>query len=264
MAVTGALASLAVQIGPAVAKSVVSSLSNRPKGGENLKKVEALITTGTTAVDAFRKIFGSDFHEALNGALGTGQASWTYEAGKADYIRLETQNDDRDVYQVLRDELNVNLDRIAKTYGKNRTEVQNYFLGVFREWMTRYKELVGSPGDSMQTFEAIESLLDGQKRTLADVFRLLQQTGLGAIGTFLILQAVLVATSTGVGVLAAIHTWLLGIPVVQVGALATGGAVLLALSRIKLTPTNAMSASVSVAYKLLERTADNAKASSSS
>lgn len=256
MALTGALTALGLQIGTSLARSVGANLTNRPKAGEKLKRVEALITTGTTAMDAFCKIFGPEFYEALNSALGSGQSPWTYEAGRADYIRVDAMGGmSRSVHQALRDELNINLDRIARTHGKSGADVHNYFSGVFREWMTRYRDLVGHESDSEQTFEVIECLLDGRRRTFADVFRLLQQTGLGTLGALLLIQAVLVATSTGVGVLAAISTWLFGIPGAQVGALAVGGTLLFALSRVKLVSTNAMSVSVATAYKLLERTA---------
>ena len=65
--------------------------------------------------------------------------------------------------------------------------------------------------------------------------------------------SVLIATSTGVGVVAVISTWLFGIPVVQVGALVDGGGLLFALSRVEFAATNAMSTSVATAYKLLDR-----------
>lgn len=256
MALSGALAALGLEVGGSLAKKVVASLGSRPKADERLRKVEALVATGTTAIVAFNKIFGREFNEAISSALGAGQTPWSYEAARGDYIRVDvTDGAVRDVHQTLRDELNVNLDRIARTYGNGGAEVQNYFLGVFREWMTRYRELVGRQIDAEQTFEAIESLLDGRRRTFADAFRLLQQTGLGTVGALLVIQAVLVATSTGVGVVAAISTWLFGIPGAQVVGLVVGGALLFALSRVRFASANAMSSSVAAAYKLLDRAA---------
>ena len=122
--------------------------------------------------------------------------------------------------------------------------------------MERFKELAGHQTNADETFRVIESLLDGKRRNFSDVFRLLQRTGLGTVGALLVIQAGLIATSTGVGIIAAISTWLFGIPVVEVGALVIGGGLLFALSRVEFAATNAMSTSVATAYKLLDRAAE--------
>jgi hypothetical protein len=56
-----------------------------------------------------------------------------------------------------------------------------------------------------------------------------------------------------VGLVAAITTWIAGIPMVQVGALVVSGALLIGLSRLKFDAANGMSASVAAAYRLLDR-----------
>lgn len=249
-----ALVWLGTQYGPVVAKSIVAALSKSKNAGDRLAQVAPLIEAGTTAIDAFKRIFGQDFDAALTEALKAPRVDWSYEAGRTDYIRVDVFDGEvRSVDQTLRDELNINLDRLARLYGGKGAEVQNYFRGVFREWMNRYRSIIVESDDSRKTFETIESLLDGHRKSFADGFKLLQQAGLGTLGALLVIQAGLVATSTGVGLFAVISTWLLGIPVVQVGALAVGGVVLFALSRVKLSASNAMSMSVATAYKLLDR-----------
>lgn len=256
-----ALSALALEIGVTLAKKVGTSLTSRSKAEESLKKADAMIATGTSAVSALRKAFGTDFDEAMTAALGTGPTTWSFEAGRADYIRVTVPDSaPRDVYRTLRDELNLNLDRVAKGPLQKGTEQQNYFRGAFREWMERFRELAGRQPDAEQTFQVIESLLDGKRRNFSDVFRLLQRTGLGTIGAMLVIQAVLIATSTGVGIVAVISTWLFGIPVVQVGALVVGGGLLFALSRVEFAATNAMSTSVATAYKLLDRATEQRQA----
>ena len=253
----GPLTALGLEIGITLAKKVGARLINRPKADENLRKADSLIATGTSAVSALRKAFGPEFDEAMTSAIGTGPASWTFEAGRADYVRVALpEGPPATVYRVLRDELNINLDRVARGPVRKGTEQHSYFLGALREWMERYRELAGRQPDAEETFRVIESLLDGKRRNFADVFRLLQRTGLGTVGALLVIQAVLIATSTGVGIVAVVSTWLLGIPVVQVGALVVGGGLLFALSRVEFAATNTMSASVAAAYKLLDRAAE--------
>lgn len=254
MVATGALAALGAEVGMVLAKKIGAALTARPKADDRLKRVDAMLATGSTAVVAFQRAFGSEFYEAVSSALGGPRSTWTHEAGRADYIRVDV--DERRTKSdrlILRDELNINLDRIAQLYGNKGVEVQGYFLGVFREWMSRYRERFGKDPDAEKTFKAIESLLDGRRRTFADAFKMLQQTGLGVVGALLVLQAVLVATSTGVGIVAAISTWLFGIPVVQVGVLVVSGALLFALSRVRFSVTSGMSTAVAAAYKLLDR-----------
>lgn len=257
MAASSILAALAAEVGMNLAKRVVTNLGSKSNADSAFKKVDSLITSGTGALVALQKVFGKDFDSALSQAIPRRSLDWTYEAGRADYTVLDAVGGKP--LTVLRAELNINLDRISRENLQGETEIRNYFIGVFREWMSRYRALVGVDDDAEQTFAAIESLLDGKGRTFAEVFRLFKQTGLGTLGALLVIQAVLIATSTGVGVVAAISTWLFGIPMLQVGALAVSGAVIFALSRAKVTSANALSASVAVAYKLLDRAENRSK-----
>ena len=259
MAWASAVIWLGAQVGPALARSIADKLRGTAKADQRIGQVAELITAGSTAIAALQKVFGHDFDKAIADARRLPQAPWTYEAARSDYIRIDVENGRVKAANVaLRDELNINLDHVARLYSESGTDVSNYFLGVFREWMARYRELLGSSVDAEQTFRTIESLLDGRRKTFADVFRLLQKTGLGTVGALLVIQGALIATSTGIGAFAAIYAWLVGVPVVQVGALVVGGALLFALSRVKFKIANAMSASVTAAYKLLERVPANA------
>ena len=66
-------------------------------------------------------------------------------------------------------------------------------------------------------------------------------------------MAVMLATSTGVGVWTVVTTWLFGVPMGPVAALAVPGVIIVALSTVEFDTTNGMSASVAAAYKLLDR-----------
>lgn len=247
---------LAKEIGLPIAKKVFSSLGSGKDHAGRLDKATALINSGATAVSAFQNAFGADFEKALTASIGNGLNGWSYEAGREEYVRvLQNEDSPRHVTNLLRDELNINLERINRVYGNKNPDLKNYFIGLFRQWQDRYLDLIGSDEDAKKTFETIDSLLDGRKKTVAGAVRMLQKTGLKSVGALLVIKAALIATSTGVGVIAAMTTWTLGIPVAQVGGLFVGGALLFGVSRMDFTPSNAMSATIATAYKLLDRQA---------
>lgn len=251
---------LGAQVGPVLARSITDRLRSAPKADQRIAQVNTLVSAGASAVSAFQRAFGTDFDKVVSELIRNDDAPWVYEAGRSDYIKVDIDGQVvKPAHQTLRDELNINLDRIARLHGNGTLDVSTYFLGAFRQWMERYRELAGNSDDAEQTFEAINGMLDGKRKTFADAFRLLQQTALGTAGALLIVQGVLVATSTGVGAIAAVAAWLVGIPAGQVAALILSGALVVALSRLKLRVTDGMSASVAAAYKLLDRTAKNAQ-----
>ena len=220
-----------------------------------VERLTALMTSGSSALEAFQKIFGtSTFDKALTEVMEHGRDGWTYEAGQQEYVRiLQYEDAYRTPSTILRAELNLNLDRIIRVYGSKKAVVDNYFLGLLRQWQMRYVDLIGEDDDSRETFQTIESLLDGHRKTFAEVFGMLQKTGLGLSGAALVINAALIATNTGIGIFALITTWFSGIPFLQVAAWAVAGALLFGLSRMEFSYSNAQSATVAVAYKLLTR-----------
>jgi len=246
---------LGKELGLPIAKKIVSSLKTDKPG--TLEKVNALIQGGTSTVTAFQEVFGADvFDNALSAAIGatTGSGNWTFEAGQQEYVRITKEGKgSRWAVALLREELNLNLDRVTRLYGHKNNDTRNYFLGLYREWQKRYIELIGLNADSKSTFETIDNLLDGNKKSFADAFKLLQKTGLGVTGAMLVVNAVLLATSTGVGIVTAITTFAFGIPMVQVGAFAASGLLLIALAKMDFVQSNAESATIAVVYKLLDR-----------
>ena len=255
MALPFLIAVLGKEIGLPLAKNVVTRLTSTKPGLSKVEKATAMINSGSSALEAFQKTFGNvDFDKALTAAIEPGSNGWTYEAGQQEYVRLQKNSGKQKApASLLREELNLNLDRVIRVYGNKKSDVDNYFLGLLRQWQNRYVELIGEDDDSRQTFQTIESLLDGHRKTFAEVFRMLQKTGLGMAGAALVIQAALIATSTGVGIIAWLTTWWVGIPLLQVAGLAVAGGLLFGLSRMDFSPSNAKSATIAVAYKLLDR-----------
>lgn len=252
---------LLLELGGKVLKEVIPRLLRRPNSEEKFKKAEALISTGSSAVAALRQVFGVEFDEVLTEAVGKKANGWTYEAGCSEYIRVRYEDGgSKDVCSVLRDELNINLARLAKMSVRDGGDLTNYFKGLFSQWEGRYRELTRETlaydeFEVIQTFQAINSMIDGEKRSFLDVLRMLQRAGLGLFGALLILQAGLIVSGTGIGIVAIVSTWLFGIPFIQVLSLVIGGGLLFVMSRANFSSTNAMSTSVAMAYKLLDRTA---------
>lgn len=255
MALPFVIALLGKEIGLPLARKLVSGLTSGKDATGRVEKITSLVNSGATAVSAFQEAFGVvDFDEALTTAIGNGRTVFTHEAGRQEYVHIDqNQSAPHTATSLLREELNLNLDRIIRVFGKKNVDIDNYFLGLFRQWQDRYVELVGANDDSREAFKTIESLLDGHRKSFADVFRMLQKTGLGMAGAALVIQAAFVATSTGVGIIAWITTALFGIPIAQVAALAVAGGLLFGLSRMNFAPANAKSATIAVAYKLLDR-----------
>ncbi|WP_029525468.1 hypothetical protein [Polaromonas glacialis] len=255
MALSFLIGVLGKEIGLPLARKLVSGLVSGQDPASRVEKITALVKNGSTAMAAFQNTFGVvDFDKALTTAIGNGAKGWTYEAGREEYVQIEQiEGSPRLPTSLLREELNLNLDRIIRTRGSKDADINNYFIGLFRQWQERYVELIGDSEDSRITFKTVESLLDGRKKSFADVFRMLQKTGLGMAGAALVIQAALIATSTGVGIMVWITTAFVGIPMVQVGALAVAGGLLFGLSRMDFASSNAKSATIAVAYKLLDR-----------
>ena len=248
------LAKLATTFGPKIAESLFDKLSNLSNSSKKLDSVAKLIEAGSTTVNALYEVFGSDFLRSLTDAQKQNiqKSHFTYEAGVDDYLEIvkDSNFEKLDLLRGMRDELNVNLERLSVC---EKETLQSKFLGVFNLWMRRYENFLPLNDDAKETFAVIEKLLDGQKRNFLEVLKMLQKTGLGLAGAGFVLYAVMIATSTGVGIAAAFHTWLLGIPFGQVFGLAGLGILAVGLSRITFSNTNAMSATVKLAYKLIER-----------
>jgi hypothetical protein len=246
---------LGKELGLPLAKKILSSIKTDKPG--TLEKLNALIQGGSSTIAAFQEVFGVDvFNKALSAAKGSSSSSgkWTFEAGQQEYVRIIKKGKGNVLaVTLLRDELNLNLDRVTRLDVQKNNESKNYFLGLYREWKKRYIELIGLSSDSKSTFETVEDLLDGKKKSFADVFKLLQTKGMGVVGALLIINSVLIATSTGVGVITAITTFAFGIPMVQVGAFAVSGLMLIALAKMDFVQSNAESATIAVLYKLLDR-----------
>lgn len=257
MSISVIAALLGKEIGLPLAKKVVSGLKTDKPG--ILEKLNTLIQGGASTVTAFQEAFGADvFDRALSDAIGSnsGSGKWSFEAGQQEYVRITKEgNGSAWTVALLREELNLNLDRVTRLHSLKNNEAKNYFLGLYREWQKRYIELIGLNADSKNTFETIDNLLDGTKKSFADAFKLLQKTGLGVTGALLVVNAVLLATSTGVGIVTWITTFAFGIPVVQVGAFAASGLLLIALAKMDFVQSNAESATIAVLYKLLDRQA---------
>jgi hypothetical protein len=238
--------------GPTIAAKLFSALQTKEDGKGKLERALELSEKGASLVEQLRKQFGPDFDAALTEAGSTGATGWSYEAGCSEYIKVLDGADGRSSIDLLRDELNINLDRISLMGNAAKTEVLNYFRGVLSEWKKRYISLLGEDEHAAHSFAAMQSLLDGEQRTYKDALNTIRSAGLGTAGALLIISGGLLATSTGVGVVTMITTFLFGIPLMTVSAFVIPGVILLALSRYKFTDTDAMSSCASIAYRLLE------------
>lgn len=235
-----------------LAQAVMGKLLTSKGAGSKFERAAEAIKNGSSIIAALHGEFGNDFLNALNiGFNGKGDHHLDFDAGTRDYIKLRTKKGE-EALVLLRDELNVNLDRLVLAKKTPDEDFMNYFRGVLNEWRKRYYKLLGRDDEARKVFDAMDVLLEGQARTFRDVLEMLSKTSIGGVGALMVISGVLLATSTGVGVVTAISTFLFGIPWLSVGVLVIPGALLIALSRVKFGSRHAMTTCVKLAYRLLQ------------
>lgn len=239
--------------GKAAANKLTTWLIGRPNGTQKMEAASEAMQKGATAIEALKSVFGIDFLKAVDSITGKGRSSFSYQAGIADYIKADT-DPPAPPFKVLRDELNINLDRLNLMETADSRALKNHARGLFHIWEGRYMELAPGlhSGHVKTTFEVIGKLLNEQN-PIKDLLKLAGVTGLGGGGVLLLVQGVFVVTGTGVGILALISLFLFGIPWPLVGALVLGGALLLVVAKALATHDDAISTCIQLAYQLIER-----------
>ena len=248
--------SLITIFGKPIADKLINTLGNRKDGSQKIEAATAAMNGGLTAIEALKKVFGQDFIAAMNSSIGFGPvSSFSFEAGTKCYIKLD-ESEISDPVKLLRDELNINLDRLS-AYPNREPQMLNHFNGLMSVWCGRFKERMVpdiDKEDMVSTFSTIESVMSGEEKNFREMYKLLSSTALGGIGALLVISGAMIATSTGVGLVAAISTFLFGVPLMTVGALVIPGALMVLLASKNVKPKDTMSISIGLAYKLLERT----------
>lgn len=245
------LLTLTKMFGPQVADSLINSLKSKKNGSQRLEDAANAMTTGLTAVEALKKTFGKDFLASLNVVLGS-SSQFSYEAGTQSYIRLDDTA--ASPIRVLRDELNINLDRLSVVDG-NGLDIKNQFRGLISVWKERCFQFYGQSykADIASTLATIDKLLTGESQNYRQIYEMLSSTTLGGIGTLMVISGVFAATGTGVGVVSAISLVLFGIPWLTVGALVLPGSLLVIMAAKKTRAIDEISLAIAMSYKLLER-----------
>lgn len=239
--------------GKPIADKLIKSLGERKDGSQKIENAALAMAQGLTAIEALKKSFGKDFFSTLNDALGTSiNSKFSYEAGTQGYIQLEDEQGAP--VNALRDELNINLDRLTVLDAKN-ADLKNQFMGLMSVWQKRCQGLFGSKHreDIESTFSSIHSILKGETRNYRQIYELLSSTSLGGVGALMVISGVFVATGTGVGIVSAISLFVFGVPWLTVGVLVLPGALLILLAAKKTKPVDEISLSIALAYKLLDR-----------
>ncbi|MBJ6799761.1 hypothetical protein [Geomonas propionica] len=250
---TVVLTKLAAIVGPMVAQGILDRLLSSKGAGSKMERVVEAMGKGVSVIAALHGEFGEKFLNAISEVVGQKQGhAWTYEAGSSDYIKLDPPANRLEQLSALRDELNINLDRLIAIGKMSDDALMNYFRGTLSVWRQRYTQLIGFDEDAQQAFATMDQLLDGTKRNFRDVMEMISKTSLGGVGGLMVISGVLLATSTGVGLATSISIFLFGIPWASVGVLVIPGAILLGLSRCKFSSRHAMTTCIKMSYKLLE------------
>jgi hypothetical protein len=247
--------SLGKVFGPSAAKLIFDALQKKNNGQNRLEKAAKLIDSGSSAISALQQAFGREFLETLSSMMESHSSKFSYEAGSEAYIRITDKRNSSSL-SILRDEININLDRLTLMDPVNNISIENQFRGVLAMWQIRFRELTHDLHFDRnmieRNFGAMNKLLEGDDKNFKDLYSRLSATGIGGVGALMIISGSLLATSTGVGVLTAISTFLFGIPMATVGALVLPGALLVVLAAYQLKPKHKISVCVGLAYKTIE------------
>lgn len=242
-------------LGPSVAKLIFDALQQKKNGPNRIEKATELIESGSSAISALQQAFGREFLQTLSATMASKSSNFSYEAATEAYIRLPIDSDESTL-SILRDEININLDRLTLLDAGNDASIENQFRGLLAIWQARFLDLTQDMNFDRHmiesNFRAMRELLEGGDRNFKDLYRRLSATGIGGVGALMVISGALLATSTGVGVLTAISTFLFGIPMATVGALILPGALLVVLAAHQLKPKHKISACVGLAYKTID------------
>jgi len=245
------ISSLTSLFGKTIAEGLIKAFTTRKNGQAKLEAAADAMAKGASAIEALRKAFGKEFLPTLNELLASNsRAPFEYEAGVQGYITMD-EGMPLSV-RILRDELNVNLDRLAVKAGDQQVLV-NQFRGVFKKWTERCLEVANALGTVgvKEILAGIDRLLSGEARNYRQVMEILARTALGSSGALMVIAGAFFAASTGVGLFAALTATLFGIPWITVGSLAIPGLLMVFLAKRGVGPRNELSLAVSAAYQLL-------------
>lgn len=251
------LALLVKEVGQPVAQRIWGVLSST-EHTRQLSKATESAQKGSTALVALHKAFGKDyFDDLVNNAMNFGPSSFTFEAGAGDYIPINIDGDDH--IQLLRMELNTNLERIIRSsvVSEDKAETLNYFKGVLNVWKSRFIAILGVTKQEQEILDTIDQLLDGNKRTSRQVFRIVLKIMGATTGLLLFGQAFLLISGFCLGIWTNLVIFTVGIPIIQIGVCIILGSLLLTGGSNTFSNTfkekQVMSLCVSMAYRILEK-----------
>jgi hypothetical protein len=244
---------LAAMFGKPVADRLAKGLLERKNGAQKFEQATAAMAQGLTAIDALKNTFGKEFFLVLNEAMGlSGKTSFTYEASTQAYIRLADENVDS--VKILRDEFNINLDRLS-VMDMKKTSVQNQFLGMLLVWQDRCQNYL-EPENHREikvACDSIRSLIRGEVSNRRKIKRSIFSVVLGGVGVLMIAKGVFAAIGYKVGIFNTVDLILHGIPWRQVGPMIIIGLLLVLFSILSKKQDDEVTQAISIAYDLLEK-----------
>ncbi|MCX7107651.1 MAG: hypothetical protein NTV66_08820 [Methylococcales bacterium] len=253
--VTPLLALLVKEVGQPVAQRIWGVISGSERTGQLSKATES-IQKGATALVALQKAFGKEYFDLVNNAMNFGSGSFTFEAGTSDYIPITIDGENH--IQLLRMELNTNLERIIRSgvVSEDKAETLNYFKGVFKVWKSRFISILGVTKKEQKVLDAIDGLLDGNKKTPIQVFSIVFKVMGPLMGLLLFGKAFLLISGFGLGIWTNLVFFTVGIPILPIAGCIILGASLIAganaFSSI-FKEKEVMSLCVSMAYSILDK-----------
>lgn len=245
---------LIVEVGGAAASKIWNVISGKDNADE-LAQATVFVSKGASALESLKKAFGEEkINSLIRQAEDTAKDSFCYEAGRKQYIKFKIEDDSiKNKIEILRMEINENLDRIVKAYNKNMPTILNEFRGVYAEWKKRYIELLGNGEEDQESFHEIEVILNKKAIQNKNLIFSIMRAAVGTLGAGFMFRAYQWLTGYGLSVGGKVSRTIYGIPYGKIFALAGIGIVIIVLAlRLQYNEKEIMSQCISRAYKLLE------------
>ena len=241
--------SLVEIFGGPVASKVFNVLSSNTHRKE-LVEISKLVNENFPVKEAMQKVFGNQYETFINNAKKAN--AFIYESDEANYKKISIDNNLSKVDKValLRVEFNLNISELQ--IKENPKAVQSYAKTILYKWTKRYGEIIGFENqEEKDKLKEISKILNPNTKTFKDLFQILRPL-FGVTGVMSIIYAVLLFTGLGMGIIANISIFFVGVPGGQIAAAVLVSTILVSLSMINLGVESKIQAVIQSIYKILD------------
>jgi uncharacterized tellurite resistance protein B-like protein len=218
---------------------------------ENALKManKGLKFTKSTGIFGIVESIVQDVHKNLET-----EDNYTYIKNEDNYDSIDIGDDwelERKI-SALRSELSKNISEIeGKVQDQKNVDTLSVTKMIFTLWTERTSKILKVDNDVDKKLDSINTLFTSNIKNFRDYYKFLKPV-FGISAAMSIVYAVMLLTGTGMGILFAGSTFLMGIPVAQIGGIVGLATVLLMLSKISFSDKAKVQSATNMAYYVLK------------